>query len=89
MPIIERTPLAKEDLFDIWYYIAVENASRLNADRFISKLDKEFLKLAKSSMMGTDRSIYAPNLRGWPFGKIYDILPSNSQRNKNNPRDPW
>ncbi len=69
MAIVKLTPLAEEDLFEIWYFIAVEKQSRLNADRFIDKMDKEFYKLAKTPRMGTERSIYVPDLRGWPFGE--------------------
>ncbi|MDN5212999.1 type II toxin-antitoxin system RelE/ParE family toxin [Fulvivirgaceae bacterium BMA12] len=69
MAIVKLTPLAEEDLFEIWYYIAVEKKSRLNADRFIDKLDKEFYKLAKTPRMGTERSVYVPGLKGWPFGE--------------------
>ena len=69
MTVVKRTPLAKEDLLDIWYYIAVEKKSYHNAERFIDKLDEEFHKLAKNPYMGTDRSIYIPDLRSWPFGE--------------------
>ena len=69
MAIVKRTPLVEEDLFEIWYYIAVEKRSRLNADRFIDKIDTEFSKLAETPGMGTERGIYVPSLRGWPFGE--------------------
>ena len=69
MAIVKRTPLAEEDLFEIWYYTSVEKKSRLNADRFIDKLDVEFDKLADPPSMGTERGIYVPDLRGWPFGE--------------------
>ena len=35
----------------------------------LSKLNEEFHKLAQNPGMGTDRSIYIPDLRGWPFGE--------------------
>lgn len=69
MAIVKLTPLAEEDLFEIWYYIAVKKKSHRNADRFIEKLDKEFFKLAKTPKMGKERNIYVPDLRGWPFGE--------------------
>jgi toxin ParE1/3/4 len=68
MPEIHLTPLAKEDLIDIWVFIALENNSPMNADRFINKLENAFFKLAQNPKIGRNRSSRTPGIRSWPLG---------------------
>lgn len=68
MATVDKRPKAEDDLFDIWYYIAIENNSRANADRFMEKIDKTFQQLAQSPMMGISQEKYGFNLRRHVFG---------------------
>ena len=79
MPIIKRRPQAIADLYDIYDYIAVENHSRQNAERFIQRLNDSMAKLATHPLMGKDRSLYRSNLRAWPVGSyliFYEPIPN-------------
>ncbi len=69
MATVHRTAQAEEDIIDIWFYIAVENQSRLNADRFLQKMEKAFQKLAQTPLMGTTKNEYGKGLYQFPFGK--------------------
>ena len=42
MSLLFVSQKAEEDIIDIWYYIAVENKSSLNADRFWIKSKNNF-----------------------------------------------
>ena len=68
MHTIQHSPQAREDLIDVWGYIAIEKKSPDNADRFLRKLESEFLKLAKSPMIGVVKDEFGKGVRGWPFG---------------------
>jgi len=68
MPTIEISDLAREDLFDIWYYIAIECQSRSAADKFIIKFDSKFQLLSQNPKIGASRKNLSPNLRMWILG---------------------
>ena len=68
MPTVNKLSKAEEDLFDIWYYIAIEKTSRVNADRFIKKMDKAFSKLASSPDIGVSCEQYGSGIRRYTFG---------------------
>lgn len=59
---LKVSPLANDDLFNIFYFIAVENNNPLNADKFINKLEKLFIKLAKNPSIGLLKPKYGENL---------------------------
>lgn len=63
-----RTELAKQDLVDIWGFIAEDN--RVAADRFIDRLEEVFSSLSETPMMGRSRSIdlLVPHIRSFPVG---------------------
>jgi toxin ParE1/3/4 len=57
---------AKDDLDDIWYYIA--SGSVVNADRFLDRLYETMKLLADMPMMGKAREDLAPTLRSFVEG---------------------
>jgi toxin ParE1/3/4 len=68
------SPQAREDLFDIWFYIAED--STVNADRFIDKLAKKYRWLTEVPKAGVKRNDLAKNLRCFPLDKymLYYIV---------------
>lgn len=68
MALILRTPQAEEDIIEIWFYIAVEKQSALNADRFMDKLDKQLTFLAQNPGIGTPKNQYIKGLYQFIFG---------------------
>jgi len=61
-------PLAEEDLYSIWSYIAEENADTLIADRFIRNLNEQFLSLLDSPHLGRSLGEIFPGMRKLVFG---------------------
>lgn len=68
MAQIIRTPQAEEDVIEIWFYIAVENKSKLNADRFMDKLDRQLVFLSENPGIGSKKDQYAKGLYQYIFG---------------------
>jgi toxin ParE1/3/4 len=66
------TPLAAEDLQQIWLYIA-ENAGRETAKKFLSEIKKKCETAAKFPESGRARHEFIINLRSIPF-KNYVIF---------------
>ena len=62
------TPLATEDLQEIWVYLA-ENASNEIANKFLLEVKKKCETVAEFREMGRVRHEYLLNLRSFPFGK--------------------
>lgn len=50
MPRIDRTPLAKTDAAEIWYYIAQDNVTA--ADKIIEQFEERFQMLAQMPLSG-------------------------------------
>jgi toxin ParE1/3/4 len=67
MPTVQKLPKAYEDLFDIWDFIAADNATA--ADVWIDKLDAQLLLLASHPLMGRSREELANGIRSFPFGR--------------------
>lgn len=65
---VQRNPRAEQDVIDIWFYIAVENRSRVNADRLLKRFDIVFEKLAKNPGMGILKSQYGAGLYQFRYG---------------------
>lgn len=61
-------PQAEEDLSDIWFYIAIENGSPLNADRFIDRIHEKLNLLAETPAIGTNKDHYFEGLLQFVFG---------------------
>ena len=66
MPRIASTVEAKEDLIDIWSYIA--RRSVVNADRFVNKIEEKVELIASMPGIGQRRDEFGPNLRSFPVG---------------------
>ncbi len=61
------TPLATEDLREIWVYLA-ENAGSETANKFLSAVKKKCETVAEFPEIGRVRHEYLVNLRSFPFG---------------------
>ena len=61
-----RRPQAKEDLLEIWAYIAADNPAA--ADNLLRRIDKKSRTLADYPYMGRERSDIDPGLYSFPVG---------------------
>ena len=66
MPRIQQSDRAREDLRDIWRYIAGDKLAA--ADRLIRGIDGTFKRLAEHPAMGRSRERLMPSLRSQPHG---------------------
>ena len=76
MPRIIRTRQAREDLLDIWDYVAANNT--VAADKLIRKIDEMVRLLADQPGLGSPQDKYRAGLRCMPVGKyliFYDQTP--------------
>lgn len=64
---IRKSPVAEDDLDEIWWYIAQDNPG--NADKFIDEIEASCLKLAQFASMGRNRDELHPGLQSFPVGK--------------------
>jgi toxin ParE1/3/4 len=71
MSRIVRRPEAKNDLKEIWKYIAAQDPQR--ADKFLKSLDEVIKSLAKHPFMGKERSDIMEEIRSFPV-KSYVIF---------------
>ena len=62
------TPLAAEDLREIWVYLA-ENSDSETANKFLSAIKKKCETVSEFPEIGRVRHEYLVNLRSFPFGK--------------------
>jgi toxin ParE1/3/4 len=60
------TEQARQDLDDIWLYIAEDDPA--TADHFLDSLYEKFVLLAEQPLLGRLRPELAPNLRSFPVG---------------------
>lgn len=77
MAVVRKTKQANEDLYQIWYYIAVEHGNPRNAERFIDLLDQAMVDLSKSPNLGTSKEEYIKGIRQFVFQKyliLYFVL---------------
>jgi toxin ParE1/3/4 len=75
MPVILRRPRARDDIAEIWNYIA-EDGER-QADAFVDRLDTKFQLLARQPRLGFAREELAPGLRSFPVGRyviFYELI---------------
>jgi toxin ParE1/3/4 len=66
MRIARLSDQAKNDLAEIWEYIAEESPS--SADRLIQRLVRQYKSLAENPGMGRLRAELRPGLRSFPVG---------------------
>lgn len=62
---VKTTPLADQDLDEIWFTIATDSVER--ADKFVDALTKRFVTLSRSPRAGRVRSELLPSLRSFSF----------------------
>lgn len=66
MPIV-KNPCAKNDVLEIWEYIASNSTSQ--ADAFIDEIDRLLSTIAQHSDMGRVRNDLLKGLKSFPIGK--------------------
>ena len=66
MPRIIRTHQAREDLLDIWSYIARDNLTA--ADKLVRKIDEVLRLLSSQPKLGSPQDKYRTGLRCMPVG---------------------
>jgi toxin ParE1/3/4 len=77
MPLIVLRPRARQDLLEIWEYIAADSEAR--ADAFVDGIDRKFQLLAAQTGIGRARNETAQGLRSIPVGRyIIFYLPLTS-----------
>ena len=64
---IHKSPVAEDDLDEIWWYIAQDSPG--NADKFIDEIESTCRKLARFTSMGRNRDELHPGLQSFPVGK--------------------
>ena len=67
MPVIIKRPVAENDLFEIWDYIADDSAARASA--FVREIHQKFSTLASNPGLGRIRDDLAEGLRSFPIGR--------------------
>ena len=72
IPPVSFTPAAREDIEEIWLYLAIEADEEI-ADRFITKLHDKCHSIGRSPKGFRLRPELAPELRSFPF-KSYVIF---------------
>mgnify|MGYP006381028261 CR=1 FL=1 len=65
--VVQRRPLAAEDIAGIWDHIADDSLRA--ADRWVDRLDAQLCLLATQPLMGRARDELSPGLRSFPFGR--------------------
>jgi toxin ParE1/3/4 len=66
MSRIRITPIAEQDLVEIWYFIAQDDP--VAADRLLDLLEEKYKLLADNPLMGQARPDIAKELRYHPVG---------------------
>lgn len=63
---ITRRPLAREDLLEIWEFIAEDNEAA--ADRTLDRIESALRSIASNPHMGRARPELRPGVRSFPVG---------------------
>lgn len=66
MTRVVRSLPARDDLQQIWWYVAQDNISA--ADRLIDRFERNLLTLARNPQMGASAAQYRPGLRQFTVG---------------------
>jgi toxin ParE1/3/4 len=73
MARVYRRPAARDDLLDIWLYIARDNPPR--ADSFLDELDALMSRLADEPLLGPARYDLGDGIRYMPHGRYLIFYP--------------
>ncbi len=74
--VISKRPRAREDLVEIWEYIAEDSVN--HADSFIDSIEAKLKTLAAQPLIGRARDDLAIGLRSFPIGRyilFYEAIP--------------
>lgn len=77
MPRRARTPRARQDLIDIWLWIAAENPTA--ADRFLDSIDEKLQLLAASPRLGPFRPDMAKGVSILPVRRYLVLYRENRE----------
>ena len=73
--MILRTPLAEQDLDDIWDYIALDSPKE--ADKFLHTIAETLKSIENMPLMGRERPELLNNLRSFPIGNYSAFISSH------------
>jgi toxin ParE1/3/4 len=76
MPRLVRTRQARDDVIEIWEYIARDNT--VAADSVLRKLDETMRRLVENPLIGASQETVRPGLRSFPVGKYAIFYELNS-----------
>jgi toxin ParE1/3/4 len=81
VPKVRYSRLARDDLLDIWQYIASRNSETI-ADRVYDRIDETCRKLAQHPQLGRARTEIAEGARSLVIGRwiaFYRLIPNGVQ----------
>jgi toxin ParE1/3/4 len=61
-----RSPEARDDLVEIWLYIAIAQDNQATADQVLENINQKFLLLSDSPLIGRERQEISSGLRSFP-----------------------
>lgn len=67
MPRVIRSPLAEDDLLEIWLTIAADNPAA--ADRMLDRISDVCTKLGRTPRLGVQRPELGDGIRSFPVGQ--------------------
>lgn len=67
MARIIRTRQSREDVIEIWEYVASDSA--VAADKLLKKFDETMRRLSEHPLIGAAQDKFRPGLRSFPVGK--------------------
>lgn len=65
---IIRSPEARDDLAEIWLYIAIAQDNQAAADQVLESINQKLILLSDSPLLGRERQDLAVGLRSFPAG---------------------
>lgn len=69
MSFYRISPQARDDLVEIWTYVAVENFAPVAADRLMDRFLEQFDALGRHPLMGRQRPEFGPDWRLFHVGR--------------------
>jgi toxin ParE1/3/4 len=72
MTAVVYTEVARDDLLDIWFYLAEESLSA--ADNTLDSLEKDVVLLSTQPLAGRERPELGAGVRSWPSSTPYILF---------------